>query len=63
MLSIAILLNWMQIECLVFVEEDGCKLLNDCFTMHVVWTLSNLIKHDSLKFHVKYATNKIASFL
>ena len=36
MLSIAILVNWMQIACLVFVEEDRCKLSNYCFTMCVV---------------------------
>ena len=46
----------MQIACLGSVEYGGCKLSNDCFT------LSNLIGHTSLKFHVKYATNMIDSF-
>ena len=62
MLSISILVSWIQIACLVFVEEDGCKLSNDCFTMHVVLTLSNLIGHVSLKCHVKSNTNMIDSF-
>ena len=62
MLSIEILANWMQIACLVSVEEDGCKLSNACFTIHVVLTLSNLIGHASLKFHVKSSTNRIDSF-
>ena len=45
----------MQIACLGSIEEGGCKLSNDCFT------LSNLIGHTSLKYHVKSATNMIDS--
>ena len=63
MLSIENLVNWIQVACLASWKENGCKLSNECFTMHVVLTLSKLIGQDSLKFHVKYATNKIASFL
>ena len=62
MLSIEIIVNWMQIACLGFLEEDGYKLENDCFTMHVVFTLSNLIGHASLKCHVKSSTNMIGPF-
>ena len=62
MLSIVIKVNWMQIACLVFAEDDGCKLSNDCFTMRVVLTLTNLIGHASFQCHVKSATNMIDSF-
>ena len=63
MLSIAILVNWMQIACLISAEEDGCKLSDDYFTMCVVLTLTNLIGHVPLTCHVKFATNRIDSFV
>ena len=34
MLSITILVNWIQIACLISVGDDGCKSPDDCFTMH-----------------------------
>ena len=43
--TIGILVNWMQIACLFPVEEDGCKLSHDCFTMCVVLILTNLVGH------------------
>jgi len=33
MLSITILVNWIQIACLISVGDDGCKSSDDCFTM------------------------------
>ena len=48
-LSIAILVRWMQIACLIVVEENGYKLSDDCFTMRIVLKLTYLIGHASLK--------------
>ena len=51
------------IDCMFgFVEEDRCQLSNECFSMHVVLTSTNLIGHASIKYHVKYGTNIIDSF-
>ena len=62
MLSIENLVNWIQVACLASWKENGCKLSNECFTMHVVLTLPNLFGHTSLKWHVKSSTNMIDSF-
>ena len=43
--TIVVLVNWMQIACFFPVEEDGCKLSDDCFTICVVLTLTNLVGH------------------
>ena len=53
MLSIEILVSWMQIACWVSIEEVGYKSTNDYFMIRVEFTLSNLIRHASLKCHVK----------
>ena len=37
------------IDCMFgFVEEDRCQLSNECFSMHVVLTSTNLVGHASI---------------
>ena len=62
MLSREILVSWMQIACLVAVEEDESKLSNDYVTLCVVFTFTISIGHVSVKCHEKSTTNIINSF-